>query len=751
MTLQSTACPLPAENGGKGFTLFLVGFLVLFLELACIRWFAANVIFLQFFTNVVLIACFLGMSCGCMAARQRDDWLARFPFLVLWTLLAALSMLAVYSRWRGLAVDVGHQLSSAQEVFFGTEYRNPDVAGFVVPIELVAGLFFVLVALLFVGLGQVLGRALGAYPNRVLGYTLNIGGSLTGIAGFSALSLAQAPPLVWFLISFAGVAYLLWQGRRLTWLRGFLLVASLVAVALPISNLLGVGTETRWSPYYAVVYDNIGRDVIVNTIGHQAIVPFENSGSPYSLIYLLQRGSGGRPLRDILIIGAGTGNDVAHALRFGARRIDAVEIDPVIQDLGIRHHPDHPYQDPRVFRHLDDGRHFLRTTDRKYDVIVYGLVDSLILHSSYSNLRLESYLFTEEAFSDVRRALRPDGIFVMYNNFRQGWIVDRIATMADDVFGRPPIILNLPHQKTLGPDDRTGFTLVVAGDNRAIAAAFRQHGTYWMNRVPTQNLGVDGFAVQPVGDAPPAQRGQWVKIATTTLTGEPTAPLVPTDDWPFLYLRGKLLPDLTVRFVLLLGLLGVLMVYFFLPRGGVQVHSRMFFLGAAFMLLETKAVVQLALLFGSTWVVNSLVFFTILALILCGNLYVLKVPGERLTWPYAGLLLLLAANILIPLEIFIRGGILWRYVTPCALVLGPIFFAGIIFARTFREAANPDQAFGSNIAGSVMGGLAESLSLVLGFRELLLVAMAFYVLSAGIPSVRKLSRAGTPADLWAPK
>ena len=50
----------------------------------------------------------------------------------------------------------------------------------------------------------------------------------------------------------------------------------------------------------------------------------------------------------------------------------------------------------------------------------------------------------------------------------------------------------------------------------------------------------------------------------------------------------------------------------------------MFFLGAAFMLLETKAVVQLALLFGSTWLVNSLVFFTALILILLANLYVLK-------------------------------------------------------------------------------------------------------------------------------
>ncbi len=67
----------------QALNLFLVGFLVLFFELACIRWFAAYVVFLQFFTNVVLIASFLGMSCGCLAARQSRDWLAYFPFIAL--------------------------------------------------------------------------------------------------------------------------------------------------------------------------------------------------------------------------------------------------------------------------------------------------------------------------------------------------------------------------------------------------------------------------------------------------------------------------------------------------------------------------------------------------------------------------------------------------------------------------------------------------------------------------------------------
>src|SRR5687767_2949543 len=164
--------------------LFLVGFLVLFMELAFIRWFAANVIFLQFFTNVVLLACFLGMSCGCLAARQQRNWLALFPMLAMATAVAALATLTIYKTWSGLTVDVGGQ-ASPQVVFFGTEYRNPDVAQFTVPIEAIISIFFVLITLSFVGLGQVLGRAFDAYPHRIKGYALNIGGSIAGIAAFS--------------------------------------------------------------------------------------------------------------------------------------------------------------------------------------------------------------------------------------------------------------------------------------------------------------------------------------------------------------------------------------------------------------------------------------------------------------------------------------------------------------------------------------------------------------------------------------
>ena len=716
--------------------LFLVGFLVLFFELACIRWFAAYVVFLQFFTNVVLIASFLGMSCGCLAARQRRDWLGYFPIIALGTVMAALATAAVYFFWKGFSIDVGGQ-ASPQEVFFGTESRNPDLTQFVVPIEAVAALFFVLIALMFVGLGQVLGRAFDAYPNRVLGYTLNIGGSLVGIIGFSAISFMQAPPFVWFFINCAGIAYLLHQTGSLTRFRALALIALVLGLSVPVHWFLPK-YYARWSPYYMVTHNTSNGGIDVNSTTHQGMIPFASAGSSYSLIHLLQQHSGGGPFRDMLVIGSGSGNDLAHALRFRASQIDAVEIDPVIQDIGRHYHPDHPYQDARVIPHLDDGRHFLRTTDRKYDLVIYALVDSLILHSSYANIRLESYLFTQQAFTDVKRVLKPDGIFVMYNYFRQGWIVERIAAMTERTFGCPPLVLSLPYEETLRASSPAGFTMIIAGCNSRITRAFTEHKNFWLDTVPVRNLDVDGFMLRPETMAPD-QRRNLERISPTTLIHDGGEVLSTSDDWPFLYLRGKLIPNLTIRSMAILALLGVGMVYLFLPKGRIAINGRMFFLGAAFMLLETRAVVQIALLFGSTWLVNSAVFFTVLILILLANLYVLKVQRVRLFWHYVGLLIFMTAGVLIPVDVFLSGGILWRYAAPCILALGPMFFAGVIFAGSFRDATNPDLAFGSNIAGAVLGGLAESFSMLLGFQHLLLLAMLFYLFSAWPPRLRRVT------------
>ena len=171
----------------------------------------------------------------------------------------------------------------------------------------------------------------------------------------------------------------------------------------------------------------------------------------------------GDSLDEVLILGAGTGTDVAAALRHGAKHVTAVDIDPVILRLGAERHPDKPYSDPRVTVVCDDARHFLRTTTKKYDLVVFALIDSLTVQSSFSGVRLESYMFTKESFEAVRDHLSPRGVMVLYNYFREKWLVDRLANTAAEVFGRDP--LGHVHQ------DRAYLAVMLAGPRVAELAA----------------------------------------------------------------------------------------------------------------------------------------------------------------------------------------------------------------------------------------------------------------------------------------
>ena len=157
----------------------------------------------------------------------------------------------------------------------------------------------------------------------------------------------------------------------------------------------------------------------------------------------------------------------------------------------------------------------------------------------------------------------------------------------------------------------------------------------------------------------------------------------------------------------------------------------MFFMGAGFMLLETKGVVHMALLFGSTWLVNSIVFFAILVMILCSNLWVLAVR------PRAAVAVLSAAR-----RLARRGDTRADEHVPqparrCARrrVVRRGVRAGVLRghhlrARRSATATAPDIAFGSNIGGAILGGLSENLSLLIGFNNLGMLALLFYGMSA---------------------
>ena len=267
-----------------------------------------------------------------------------------------------------------------------------------------------------------------------MAYTADILGSLAGITVFGLMSVFRVPAWIWFLIALAiGVSFV--PRRRLIHAVAALAVLAVVGLADWPRDALGVPTEVIWSPYYQVRFKPRYLSIDVNNLGHQGMLPVDRAGPAYFLPHLLNRDAGGKPFDDVLIVGAGSGNDVAAALALGAGHVDAVEIDPVINELGRLHHPNRPYSDPRVSIHLDDGRGFIRKTPSRYDLVSYAVVDSLALHSSYSSVRLESFLFTEQAFRDIKAKLKPGGVFAMYNFYRQGWVVGRLVKLAETVFG----------------------------------------------------------------------------------------------------------------------------------------------------------------------------------------------------------------------------------------------------------------------------------------------------------------------------
>jgi hypothetical protein len=759
---EATAPPAaaaPAHPLRAGVRLFVVSWLVLFLELACIRWFPAHVLFLTFFTNAVLLACFLGMSVGCLAAGHFRRYLAWTPLLLALALAAGHAV--EYARTHA-GVEVAVSQSAPQEIFFGTEKGVQDVARFPVPIEAVAGAFFLLLALAFVGPGQELGRALNATPDRVRAYTVNVAGSVAGIALFALASWCELPPLWWFVPVALG---LLWLLRPLRPLRPLPLAGQAALLALAVAaaavepSYQAAEVDHYWSPYYRIDYRPDDKNISVNLIGHQEMSSRAAPFPAYALPHLLNRDAGGERFRDVLIIGAGSGNDVSRALEWGADHVDAVEIDPVIQRLGARDHPDGPYNDARVAVHLDDGRNFLRSAGPgKYDLIVYALVDSLVLHSSYSNIRLESYLFTEEAFRDVKKCLKKGGTFVVYNYFRQGWLVARVRQTLADAFGAPPLVMSLPYQEEIDPERPTGFTAFFAGETGKLSEAFEKRPEYWLpaDRAPD--------AATPNGFTTPAPEGadedNWRRFGLAAVKA-PAEPLRDaSDDWPFLYVRRPMLPDLSLRGAAVMGGLALALLWLFRPRepvngngqAGWRMTGRMFFLGAGFMLIETKAVVNMALLFGGTWMVNTVVFFAVLVMILLANLFVLRFRPRNLTPYYTGLLLTLALNAAVPLDFFL-GMDRWAQIGgSCLLVFAPIAFAAVIFAVSFARASHPDLAFGANIAGAMLGGLAEYASMLLGFQHLMLVALAFYALAIAcrLPPAAAAEPGGAPLPAPAP-
>ncbi len=650
---------------------FLVSFTMLFFELLCIRWIPSYVRYLSYFNNFLLLASFLGIGLGMLSARRERFWFPPFPVL-----LALLVVIIAKTKFQLL-------INSTQVLYFGiADQQSAQAENF-----LVLPIIFGMVTFCFIPLSRSFGK-LFSQLNPLTAYTFDIIGSLAGIAAFSAMSYFSLPPLAWF--SILGVLLLLLSAKRTVLLVAVVLAATLIEV-----GQLQVGAY--WSPYYKIVISPAvpnGYSVAVNDIGHQVMTSWPYKEPFYKEVYRIF-GSGS--FHHALILGAGTGSDTAIALAYGVDSITAVEIDPTIQQLGARLNPDQPYSDPRVRVVINDGRSFLQNTTDHYDLIIFALPDSLTLTSSNTSLRLESFLLTQDALATARTRLTSNGVVVLYNYYRQDWLIQKLANMVGNAFHQQPLVT------TYGGWGRAAA--IMAGPRLATLPK-GEFGTYHEQPVPPGStyLRILGQGYYPLTSATPA-----------------------TDDWPFLYLQDRSFPTIYILGLAMVALYALIGTVTFAPRKTLRRFDwHMFFLGTAFMLLEVKSLTTFSLLFGSTWLVNSLVFFAILSSVLLAILVNRRFKFKRIGVFYLLLFGVLLLNILLPPDALLLSNPILRYILASVLAFAPVFLANIIFTNSFRDSETADIAFASNLLGIMVGGGMEYFSMLIGYRLLLIPVIVFY-------------------------
>jgi hypothetical protein len=669
----------------------------LFAELTLIRWHASAFQLFAYFKNVSLLAAFLGLGLGYALGRRRPLWL---PLALPALSLQFLSM--QWLRFSSLQEILQNPITEQQalglaRVGFGSLDRLSHTAvsyGFLIVI-------FTATVLTCIPLGQLASALMRRRP-PLEAYGSNLLGSLAGIGLFSLVSYMWSPPAVWLLVTALGIVpfLLLYRPALVAW--PSLLVTGLAVLMLAVPFRLN--QVEIYSPYQYLAVEimrGTAPSLQVNHTYYQKVLDLRADALQrdpeqglatryYDLPYKVQPHPG-----KVLIVGSGTGNDVAAALRNQAGHVDAVEIDPAILELGRTIHAEKPYQDGRVDAINQDARSHIRRTDRRYDLIVYGLLDSHTVVSGMSNVRLDSFVYTMEAFREARARLTDSGIIAM--------------TFSMDLVQRRKFFLML-QEAFDGQEPRVLYTNYNNGTMFLIGPG----------------LARSGGAALPFPEL------------TAELRASPINADLSTDDWPFLYMGVRKYPkSYTVMLAALLAV-SLLLLYQLLPLGR-DFSWPCFFLGAGFMLVETKGITELGLVFGNTWQVVSVVIAGILIMAYLANWVMGKIGNPPAIVTYLLLAAALGLGMNVSGSALLGLHPLLAQVAATALVTLPLFFSGFAFSGELKRYVNVPAALSANLFGAMLGGFCEYNSMYFGFRSLYVFASVLYGLAFVAVCVRALS------------
>jgi hypothetical protein len=680
------------------FRLFALSFASLFLELMVIRWVPSVVRLVAYYANLMLISSFLGLGLGAMIAPRGWKLFSLFPIL--------------------LAVDIvvlltcGHRMlpTSSSEMKFYGEYVH--WVSYLVLIGI-----FVLNTMVFIPLGEEIGNVFGAM-DPLKAYAWDLLGSLCGTIGFGTFSLLYFSPVTG--VSIVAVLFLLLSPlKRWIWA-----IPLLLAVVLCMN--FGSNRMAIWSPYYYITVHNAFTGLLesappdnVRTMMDPPIYTVSVNQDLYHLDGTLNKhryrdpamvsddsskpsvASGRNPLLEqirtmapqyalpysicplqparVAVLGAGGGMDVEASLLSGARSVDAVEIDPVIVAISRRFNASGVYDDPRVHIHNTDARAFLQNARPGYDLIAFGFLDSQALFSYGSNVRLDGFIYTVESFHQAFSLLKDGGVMSVSFSCPRDFLALKLLEMVREATDSTPLAYS------------EGRSIIIC-------------------------------AVKGTGREAPVHFGQFKRIAV----GSYDVPKA-YDDWPFLYISQRTIPTdylVVVGTLLLLSLTAVLS----LRRLQIsRADGNFFFLGMAFLLLQTLSIGDCSLYFGTTWVVTTIVITGVLLMVLAANLIVFRLRAAR--WMYLPLLGSVMLLAIFPRNLVLAfppaGRLLWALlVMPL-----PIFFAGLIFSSAFRAGRDRATLFGANLIGATIGGFCEYLGMATGMRLLWGLVLLAYIAS----------------------
>lgn len=684
--------------GNSVLRLLLCGLTALYWELILIRWFGSCVRIVAYYSNFVLIAAFFGLGAGALLARRSF----RLYNFIIPTIALSLILGAILGGFMHMNPESQNEFIWIGAPLGLTNFQEQQ--GWL-SLWLILPFIYLSITTVFVIFGQWIGLLFKEITPPLKAYSIEILGSLMGVGLFAVFSHLNYSPTIWFIVGFL-LLLLIVDRKIIVYIMAIAFCAATFYVTTPFVD------RFTWSPYYRIFVDpisqiidkeknlpvhfeqTVGYALTVNNDYHQMMLDLSERKQEHPF-FASWRALYDEPYIDderlppgpILIVGAGTGNDVSAALRRTKRMIYAVEIDPVIAALGKRYHPEKPYQNPRVKLIINDARTFFHQTKIRFSLVVFGFLDSHQLLSSFSSLRLDNFVYTQESMDQVKHILLPNGKVSLTFASNRIWIHERLSQLLQQSFGQPTVI---------------------KVQNQQIIYA---NGIIYENFNTSERLG--SARLYPTGKTHDEIKGLYL----------------PTDDWPFLYLLCPNIPIHYLPFLLIIVLMGF-SALLLLPKSERRIRFPYFFLGAAFFLLETSNVVSLSLLYGSTWTVNLLVFSGILILVLLGNLTSSFVKKIRLNLVFPLLFLSVTVAYFMPVSmLFSIESETIRNLIAIIIFLGPVYFSSIIFAALIRNEQNLFQAYGSNILGAVIGGACEYLSLLCGFKFLLGIVIVFYLLT----------------------